>query len=809
MVSDSPRVRYVNNNLGEDQEPPRENMSPPLANTEAKPSNTLVAANPPRRTAVLVTGAWKQYGSGKRTTPVLQNLTMTVPEGTIYSLLGASGCGKTTLLACTVGMRRLDRGDIRIFGARPGTSESGIPGKRVGYMPQEIALYGEFTIREAMQYFGRIYGMTIAQIEERMVFLIKFLDLPSFHRQIQTLSGGQQRRVSFAVALLHDPELLILDEPTVGVDPLLRQSIWNYLCNLVSTRKTTVIITTHYIEEAKQATTIGLMRSGRLLAEDSPSNLLKLHQCISLEDVFLKLCMKDKVTNNASHELSLPNYANTNLPALQSTPNAHELNTNKSLIAVCNEKNRHHCKAEVMPDENGIIGLAFHQSKEQLVGDDKIKDANPKPDPVFQRVSRVVEEGVDCYSADSGCSYNPVESFNRLRALIIKNFICMWRNIGFMLFIFVLPAIQVILFCLAIGREPLDMKLGVINHEIEEFGICTGPIGCTTVNLSCRYLDAIPKFSVHLVPFVTEEDAIKEIEMGQLWGYISFPQNFSIALMDRELNGNAADNSSIYESRIRIQMDMSNQQIAFSLQRILLESFRSFSRKLLNDCDYDPVLGELPLHFDEPIYGHDHPSFMEFMAPGIVLSIIFFMAVALTGSAFITEKKEGMLDRSLVAGVTTGEVISAHMVTQYVVMVGQTVLVLVFMIAVFEVPVRGPLGWAIVITLLQGTCGMSFGFLISTVCNEERNAIQLALGSFYPNLLLSGVVWPIESMPKILRDISYVLPETLACESMRSMLTRGWGISHPAVWPGFLSSIIWSVVFWILAVLVARFSRSK
>jgi ABC-type transport system involved in cytochrome c biogenesis permease component len=142
------------------------------------------------------------------------------------------------------------------------------------------------------------------------------------------------------------------------------------------------------------------------------------------------------------------------------------------------------------------------------------------------------------------------------------------------------------------------------------------------------------------------------------------------------------------------------------------------------------------------------------------------MAVALTGSAFITEKKEGMLDRSLVAGVTTGEIITAHMITQYVVMVGQTALVFVFMMVVFEVPVRGPLVWSIVITLLQGTCGMAFGkfaflklgnlalstiatklnqmfffigFLISVFCTEERNAIQLALGSFYPNLLLSGL----------------------------------------------------------------------
>ncbi|XP_021960922.1 ABC transporter G family member 20 isoform X3 [Folsomia candida] len=789
-------------------------MSPPLANAEAKPSNTVM--EPPRRIAISVQGAWKQYGSGKglKVTPVLQGLNMTVREGTIYSLLGASGCGKTTLLACIVGMRRLDGGNCFIFGARPGTVESGIPGKRVGYMPQEIALYGEFTIREAMEYFGRIYGMSRDEVENKMSFLMKFLDLPPSHRHIVTLSGGQQRRVSFAVALLHDPEILILDEPTVGVDPLLRQNIWNHLSSLVSTGRTTVIITTHYIEEAKQANRIGLMRSGRLLAEDSPPNLLKVHQCLSLEDVFLKLCMKDKSNNNNALVPMLNVVTNVNKNAASPQP-PNEIN----LVSVYNEKNRQFRGGEnndgtttvvttTTPEENGgIVGLAFHQSNEQLVGGDAGSDVSSNPDTDCRAIKDVSDDCSDCLSRP--WSFNFQNSLNRLTALTLKNFICMWRNIGFMLFIFLLPAIQVILFCLAIGREPRDIRVGVINNEMSTLGLCDAPMGCSTANLSCRYLKFLPKDSLHLTFYENETAAISEIEKGNMWGYISFPSNFSEAMIERGISGNLADNETLHASRIKIKMDMSNQQIAFSLQRIFLETFQSFSKRLLSDCDYDPASGDLPLQFEEPVYGHDHPSFMEFLAPGIVLSIIFFMSVASTGSAFITEKKEGMMDRSLVAGVTTGEVITAHMITHYVVMVGQTALVFVFMMIVFEVPVRGPLVWAIAITLLQGTCGMAFGFLISVICTEERNAIQMALGSFYPNLLLSGVVWPIESMPKMLRDMAYIMPETLACESMRSILSRGWGITHPAVWPGFVASIVWSIIFWILAVLTARLYRSK
>nr|CAI5856308.1 unnamed protein product [Callosobruchus analis] len=252
---------------------------------------------------------------------------------------------------------------------------------------------------------------------------------------------------------------------------------------------------------------------------------------------------------------------------------------------------------------------------------------------------------------------------------------------------------------------------------------------------------------------------------------------------------------------------MSNQQIDLTIERKLDVAFMNFAVDILKDCFVNPHVIMPPVVFHKPIYGLEEPSFTDFSASGTLLTIVFFLAVSLTASSMITERTEGLLDRTQVSGVNLGEILFSHVVVQFFVMLGQTILALVFMILVFDVECVGDIELVVMLTLLQGLCGMCFGFVISSVCTQERNAVQLSLGSFYPVLLLSGIIWPTETMPYWLRQISVFLPLTLATTAMRAIMLRGWGIKWPEVYWGYISSSLWIAIFLIMSMLVLRFKK--
>ncbi|XP_074596813.1 ABC transporter G family member 23-like isoform X2 [Brevipalpus obovatus] len=244
------------------------------------------------------------YSNG--TEEILRDVNLYVPKGTIFGLLGPSGCGKTTLLRCVVGTLRPQHGAISIFGQLPGRDTAKIPGSGIGYMPQENALYENMTIEELLKYYGKVFLMPSKILGDRIKNLLEVLELPDKCQKVAKLSGGQKRRVSFAVALIHRPGLLILDEPTSGVDPLLREKIWQHLLYISSHQGATIIITTHYIEEARRSQNVSFMRRGRLLVQENPTKLLSDLKVSTLEDAFLEICVNQNRVASIHEQEKVP-----------------------------------------------------------------------------------------------------------------------------------------------------------------------------------------------------------------------------------------------------------------------------------------------------------------------------------------------------------------------------------------------------------------------------------------------------------------------------------------------------------------------
>ena len=195
---------------------------------------------------------------------VLRGLGFTVPSGQITGLLGPSGCGKTTLMRAMVGVQIVASGSVEVLGA-PAGSASLRP--RVGYVTQAPSVYGDLSVRENLAYFSRILGVEPGRIDE----VVTTVDLGECIDQVvRDLSGGQRSRVSLATALLGDPELLVLDEPTVGLDPVLRVDLWRTFAELAEGGKT-LLVSSHVMEEADRCDSLLLMRDGDLLATLTPS----------------------------------------------------------------------------------------------------------------------------------------------------------------------------------------------------------------------------------------------------------------------------------------------------------------------------------------------------------------------------------------------------------------------------------------------------------------------------------------------------------------------------------------------------------
>lgn len=226
----------------------------------------------------------KAFGDFK----AVNEISFEVKQGEIFGFLGANGAGKTTAMKMLIGISHPTSGKAKVAGFDVFTQAESIK-KNIGYMSQKFALYDDLTVKENITFFGGIYGLSRSLIKQKTAVLIKELGLEDItDNLVGSLPLGWKQKLAFSVALLHNPKIVFLDEPTGGVDPITRRQFWEMIYKAAH-QGTTIFVTTHYMDEAEYCDRVSIMVNGKMEALDTPKKLKEQFKATSMNDVFLKL----------------------------------------------------------------------------------------------------------------------------------------------------------------------------------------------------------------------------------------------------------------------------------------------------------------------------------------------------------------------------------------------------------------------------------------------------------------------------------------------------------------------------------------
>ena len=233
----------------------------------------------------------KQFGNFT----AVKGITLDVFEGEIFGFLGANGAGKTTAMKMLIGISKPTSGKAIVAGFDV-AAQSDLVKKNIGYMSQKFSLYDDLTIKENITFFGGIYGLSRNEIKEKTKQLLSELEMHNIaDHLVQSLPLGWKQKLSFSVALLHEPKIVFLDEPTGGVDPITRRQFWEMIYTQAY-KGTTLFVTTHYMDEAEYCDRVSIMVNGKIEALDTPKKLKEQFKAATMNDVFLKLARSPSPT---------------------------------------------------------------------------------------------------------------------------------------------------------------------------------------------------------------------------------------------------------------------------------------------------------------------------------------------------------------------------------------------------------------------------------------------------------------------------------------------------------------------------------
>ncbi len=721
--------------------------------------------------AIVTDGLTRRFGD----LVAVDHVSLNVRRGAIYGLLGPNGSGKSTMIRMLCGVLAPSSGSAHVLGYRVPEQAEAIK-RRIGYMSQSFSLYGDLTVRENIDFYSRIYGIPTSQRQERADTVMELTGIGDRQSQMAShLSGGWKQRLALSCALMHEPDLLYLDEPTAGIDPVARRQLWDLLFEL-SGRGVTMLVTTHYMDEAERCTDVGYLYRSKLMVSGQPADLKQLPQVVP--------------AGTTRYELQMPDVARR-LPELRALEGVRDATLfGENVHALVDERLSPQRIASLMNlDMQTLDARPIAATLEDVFV--TLTRASDEQGSDVQIETPQAEEQAESIETPTGvpAQDEPKDrAFAGLAAVLIKEFSHIRRQPSTLFFMFVIPILQTIIFGFAIQTQIENIPTIVLDMD-----------GRQAARELVDAFDNTTTFTV-IGKAENEESFRQAMSSAHAQVGILIPPDYSDRLLHNK------------QAQVQVLIDGSDSQVATTALNAakLLGVNRSISiGKAFADRAQVAVARnewgspDLPIEVRPRLLYNPDLESSHFFVPGLVGIILQLVTLFLTAFAIVRERELGTLEQLFVTPVSRAGLLFGKLIPYAVVGLLETLLVLCVMTYIFQVPINGSIPLLVALSMLFVLCGLGLGLFISTVAKSQLAAMQFAFLVMLPSVLLSGFMFPREQMPQIIYWVTFAIPVTYYLQILRGIVLRSAELSD--LMPAVTGLTICCIA--ILSLSVARFRK--
>ncbi len=683
----------------------------------------------------------------------VDSVSFNVERGAIFGLLGPNGSGKSTIIRMLCGVLGPSAGSASVLGYDISTEPEAIK-RRIGYMSQKFSLYGDLSVRENLEFAGRIYGLTGSRIQDRIQAVLDLTGLGDRIEQLSgTLSGGWKQRLALACALIHEPEVVFLDEPTAGIDPVARRDLWDLLFEL-SGRGVTLFVTTHYMDEAERCSDVGYIYLSKLIVCGKPNDL-KMLPSVTPEGTRRFELEIPAPTEKLSHLRQVHGVLDATLFGQTIHLLISDDLSENSLVTTLNlPEHAIHLRAIAPTLEDVFVSLSRAATLQNTQSD---VPSGSSPEPRIPTASDSDIEPPSVPFKTPQKTVTPGKATHGFWAILLKEFSHIRREPSTLVFMLIIPVLQTLIFGYAIQTEIEYISTVVYDLDGRRY--------------AKELVEAFENtHTFRIVERVFDEESFRRaLTSGRTKVGIRIPPNYS----DRLVRGE--------QVQVQVLVDGSDSQVAavaLNAAKLLgVMKSTQMAKVLAESLERAPARdpaghAALPIDIRPRLLYNPNLESSHFFVPGLVGIILQLVTLFLTSFAIVRERELGTLEQLFVTPVGRVGLLLGKLIPYAAIGFLETMIILTVMMLVFGVPIHGSLPLLLVLCFLFLVCSLGLGLLVSTVARTQLQAMQFAFLIMLPSVLLSGFMFPREQMPLPIYLVTFMIPVTYFLQMLRGIILR-------------------------------------